>query len=202
MGTLFPRSPFSEFGPLFRLFDEEFNQLSRPIRSFQPRFDVREEKDSYQLQGELPGIDQKDVQIEFVDQNTLVIRGRTVRESSSGSKPEAIEAGSSSKQIENGNDSSSYQKPTVEDEYVDVGAESDKQASTSENSSNNSAQVEVQKSEPKYWISERSVGEFQRTFSFPGQVNQDAVTASLKNGILSIVVPKALQSQPRRITVQ
>ena len=56
-------------------------------------------------------------------------------------------------------------------------------------------------SRPKYWVSERSVGEFHRAFSFPSRVDQDSVTAGLKNGILSVVVPKAPSYQAKRINI-
>lgn len=54
----------------------------------------------------------------------------------------------------------------------------------------------------KYWVSERSVGEFARTFSFPKQVAQENVKASLKSGIISIIVPKAVAPQNKRINIE
>lgn len=54
--------------------------------------------------------------------------------------------------------------------------------------------TEEKDSKPRYWVSERTVGEFQRSFSFPSYVDVDAVKASLAHGILKIVVPKK-QSQ-------
>lgn len=42
----------------------------------------------------------------------------------------------------------------------------------------------------RYWCSERSVGDFMRTFNFPTAVDQEKCKASMKNGILSINVPK------------
>lgn len=58
------------------------------------------------------------------------------------------------------------------------------------------------KSRHRFWASERVTGEFQRTFSFPTRVDQNAVKASLKNGILSVVVPKATASLAKKITVE
>ena len=60
---------------------------------------------------------------------------------------------------------------------------------------------EQRSSRPKYWVSERSVGEFHRAFSFSSRVDQDSVTASLKNGVLSVVVPNAASYQAKRINV-
>ncbi|KAM4067450.1 hsp20/alpha crystallin family protein [Hirsutella rhossiliensis] len=55
----------------------------------------------------------------------------------------------------------------------------------------------------KYWISERGIGEFSRTFSFPERVLQEGVTAQLEAGILSIHVPKANKHEKhsRRIEI-
>merc|ERR1712137_1503258 len=53
----------------------------------------------------------------------------------------------------------------------------------------------------KYWVSERTVGSFQRSFSFPGEINQDGVKATLDNGILKIVVPKKEKRGTKRIEI-
>lgn len=54
-----------------------------------------------------------------------------------------------------------------------------------------------------YWVSERSVGEFHRTFSFPSRVDSEGVKAKLKNGILSVTVPKVTVGKGgKRITVE
>jgi hypothetical protein len=49
-------------------------------RSFSPRFDIRESDDSYHLDGELPGLTQKDIDIEFSGSQTLMVTGRSERE--------------------------------------------------------------------------------------------------------------------------
>ncbi|KAH1300348.1 heat shock protein [Aspergillus fumigatus] len=54
------------------------------VRSFAPRFDVRETSDASLLDGELAGIAQNDIDIEFSDSDTLVIKGRSEREYHSG----------------------------------------------------------------------------------------------------------------------
>lgn len=55
---------------------------------------------------------------------------------------------------------------------------------------------------PKRLLSERSVGEFARSFSFPAGIDHDAVTASLQHGVLRIVVPKRVSGVGKRIEVQ
>lgn len=79
--SLLPRFPTGEFTSLFRLLDDYNDHLANrnaglAVRSFAPRFDVRETKDAYHLEGELPGIDQKDIDIEFTDPHTLVVKGK------------------------------------------------------------------------------------------------------------------------------
>ncbi|KAF7715311.1 Uncharacterized protein PECH_007277 [Penicillium ucsense] len=161
--TSFPTS--GDFSPLFRLLDDyDVHRSSRgttSTQSFSPRFDVRESEDAYHLDGELPGIAQKDINIEFTDPTTLVVKGRTEREYHSEEPKERT----------------------------------GEQANTDNN-------TEVTKSGHRFWVSERSIGEFQRTFTFPGRVDQDNVKASLKNGILSMVIPKATQKATKKITIE
>jgi HSP20 family molecular chaperone IbpA len=183
--SLFQTFPFStgDWSPLFTLLDDYDNHRSgrsrqTTIRSFAPRFDVRETKEAYQLDGELPGIAQKDIDIEFTDPQTLVVKGRVQREYSSSPTPPT--------------------PPTEEQQAEGSGGSSSEVVKTGDQ------QVSTTKAAPKprYWVSERSVGEFQRAFSFPERVSQDDVRASLKDGILSLVVPKAAPPASKKITIQ
>ena len=153
-----------DFAPLFRLLDDYDSHRSTrqqpSMRSFSPRFDVRESAKAYHLDGELPGIYQKDIDIEFSDPQTLVVKGRTEREY--------------------------HSEPKDDDEEEDTAAKGEKTLTISH----------------RFWASERSVGEFQRTFSFPSRVDQDAVKATLKNGILSVLVPKATATATKKITIE
>ncbi|MES0872535.1 Hsp20/alpha crystallin family protein [Sinimarinibacterium thermocellulolyticum] len=49
--------------------------------------------------------------------------------------------------------------------------------------------------------SERASGRFLRRFVLPDTVDSDSVSASGKNGVLQIVIPKRPQAQPRKIAV-
>jgi HSP20 family protein len=225
--SLFPRFA-QEFTPLFRVL-EDYDRAARQInnswtsefRSFQPKFDVKELKDSYELNGELPGIEQKDVSIEWTDGNTLSIRGRTEKTVERGTRPaaaaEAIEdepkasgAIQAAPEAESATTSEHYHKPSVADEGADEGADDtstvagDHNALTpaTTNAGEAAKPAEPQQPQAKYWVSERSVGEFHRSFSFPTRVDHEAVKASLKNGILSIVVPKAQAPKARKIEIQ
>ncbi|KAK9646501.1 hypothetical protein HCH54_005241 [Aspergillus fumigatus] len=134
--SLMQRNPAGGFPSLTRALNDLESFLSRPtggneVLGHCPRFDVRETKDSYRLDGDLPGVDKKNVEVEFSDDNTLTIKGHSERES------------------------------------------------TSENP------------EQSWWYSERSVGDFRRSFTFPHPVDREHIDATLKDGVLSINVPKA-----------
>lgn len=164
-------------GPFFNLFNDTFSELQKlsdnASRTFAPKFDVKEAKDNYVLEGELPGIDQKDVVIEFSDEQTLTIRGRTERTKEEGTKP----------------------TPATE---VDGKGEPVQESASKEVAATGPNEVAKHEPQHTYWVSERSVGEFARSFSFPNPVDQENVKASMRNGILSIVVPKLEKAKTQR----
>ena len=53
----------------------------------------------------------------------------------------------------------------------------------------------------RYHQVERGHGSFQRTFEFVEAVDQDGITADLRDGVLTVTLPK-LATPPRRIEVQ
>ena len=187
--SLFPRFT-QEFSPLFRLIDdydraarEAYRNIDTQVRTFSPKFDVKENKDNYELHGEFPGIEQKDINIEWSDSNTLTISGRTEHRHEEGTRPQGF--------IEEG-EATHSKKATVEDE----------QPKTQVAEKGGQEVAKKDENASKYWVSERSVGEFHRSFSFPSRIDQDNVKASLKNGILSVVVPKAQAAKARKISIE
>lgn len=213
MTLFFPR--FQEFSPLFQLANELERACAAPSRRnqqfvkrvFAPRFDVKETKEAYELVGELPGIDQSNVNIEWNDESTLTISGSTQTAKKATNVPAAEASEASETKSTTSEDSSSYQKPTVEDDFVDVANEekSSEEASTPAAEVTKPAEQEkpvVQaEDKPRYWLHERSYGSFNRTFSFSSRVEHDAVHASLKNGVLNVVIPKAKPLEPRRVVI-
>ena len=191
--SLFPRFPQNEFAPIFRLLDDYDSHRStrgqsQHIRAFQPKFDVRELKDAYELHGELPGIDQKDMEIEFADPHTLVVKGRVERTYEGGNAQQGRITG----EVEN-----KSHKATVEDDKDEAGVA----ASNGGNKQVSKHDGEKNAEEATYWVSERSVGEFHRSFSFPSRVDQDNVKAKLNNGILTVTVPKAVAQKAKKINI-
>lgn len=165
------------------------SRRSNSTLSWQPRFDVRETESAYELYGELPGIAKENVTIEFSEPQTILIRGKTERNyvsdtTSAESKPAAIEERRNSHQA------------TVEDEPESEGKAADWSVVNKP-----AAKDQQPTDKAKYWLSERNIGEFARTFQFPTRVDQENVSAGLKDGILSIVVPKAKKYESRSITI-
>ena len=107
---------------------------------YAPSFDIRETEDAYHLSGDLPGVQSKDLDIEFQDSHCLNIKGHVERDSTSN--------------------------------------------------------------EGSWWVSERSFGDFRRVFNFPSAINQEKAHASLKDGVLSMIVPKTdSTATTKKITV-
>ncbi|SZE99763.1 unnamed protein product [Blumeria hordei] len=170
--SLFPRSfitndqtPFSSLSYLLDGIDEHSRGQNffreSDIGTFTPKFDVKELGDAYELYGELPGIEQKDVEIEFTDSSTITIKG------------------------------------SIERSYNKVEPSSDKSDSGFQNQMKNTQSKNVE----KFWVMERNVGEFSRTFSFPARVDQDSVKAFMKDGVLSVRIPKSKEHESRKIRI-
>jgi len=211
--SFFPRSfitpdSSTSFHPLFRLLDD-YSQYSKndgshyqstSRKTFIPKFDLKEVGDHYELHGEVPGIDQKDVQLEFTDNQTLTVKGRVERHYQSGTPAAGfVEGAAAPHAITETGEKGTHKahQPTVEDE------DKDNAVSTPASTTKEVAETAEKPKEPeaKYWVSERSVGEFSRSFTFPVRVDQDGVKASMKNGILSVIVPKAKKTESRKITI-
>ncbi|KAK9456229.1 HSP20-like chaperone [Dipodascopsis uninucleata] len=55
------------------------SDFERGSHSFVPRFDIRETENSFYLDGELPGVEKDNLDIDLIDQNTLRIKGSIER---------------------------------------------------------------------------------------------------------------------------
>jgi HSP20 family protein len=53
----------------------------------------------------------------------------------------------------------------------------------------------------QYYAFERSYGTFTRAFTLPDGCDPDHVNAEMKDGVLTLVLPKKPEVQPKRITV-
>jgi HSP20 family molecular chaperone IbpA len=192
-----------EYGPFSRFLDDIFHygravegahgRSHKNIPTFQPKFDVIELDDAYKLHGELPGLQKKDIHVEFIEPRTLLISGKIERSSSYGSLPEGWLGVTQSPVTEQG----------------EFSGQSEKEGKSKEEAQNDGKNIAVEGSKgtetatyPKTWVSERSVGEFSRTFSFPHHIQQDETEASLDNGVLYVKIPKTEKVQGHIVGVQ
>jgi len=53
-----------------------------------------------------------------------------------------------------------------------------------------------------YHQREREYGTFRRIIDLPAEINTDTITATYKNGILTVVLPKAEEAKPRQIEIK
>lgn len=199
-----PRGAEPSFSGLFRLLDDFDRYATSGVGphtqppSFVPRFDVRETEAAYELQGEIPGVGKEAVTIEFRDAQTLVVSGR-------------VERSSLHHYDEDDNDAVATATEDAEaaaaddDEPGSIITGGDRRADEAARAGDD---VEEVKHRPRrggrqdrYWVSERSVGEFSRAFNFPAPVDADAVKASLRDGVLALTVPKTKKRAGRRITI-
>lgn len=181
-------TPTSAFpSDVFRFLDE-LGQVAAPTTSsggnkhaFSPNFDIHETDSAYILEGELPGLDDKSkLTIEFTDDNTLLIRGKIEK---------------------------SFKKslPDTESKPIEAAEKDEKKKDTQVAKQADDSQKQVSKQhecqQVRYWVSERTVGEFQRSFQFPGGIDIDNVKANLEHGLLKIVVPKKEVVKGRRVEI-
>ncbi|KAF1960016.1 HSP20-like chaperone [Byssothecium circinans] len=257
------RPSFPDFVPFLSQVDELLSELDREARReahrqrqqrkriFRAHFNVHENNEGYQVNGEVPGFEQDNFEIEVTDANTLRVAGNTEKKTEQQSQPEAAPAEAKAiepqttetkttqddtmdgetlnePEQETHSDTASHKsyQATVEDDYEDLGAETSSTLSavsttsqpkepkgkekavdepaTTENAALAQPQPEApaqQRQEPEE-DEYRFRGSFERTFRFPERIDAANVTASLKNGLLSITVPKAKAPEVKRILIQ
>ncbi len=124
--------PFREMMPSFPNFPSA--ELA-----FAPAFEVKETKSGYTFTADLPGVEEKDIDISRTG-NRLTVTGK--RESEHEDKSDS------------------------------------------------------------YYVCERSYGSFSRSFTMPDGIDGDHIQAHLKNGVLSLIVPKTTEAQTKRISLK
>ena len=104
-----------------------------------PAVDIVEHEKSYHVTAELPGMEEKDIDVKFAD-GVLTIKGEKKEESKEKQKD--------------------------------------------------------------YYRSERRFGAFQRSFSVPDGVEPDKIEATVKNGVLTVILPKSDEAQKREKRIE
>ncbi|MDR2619475.1 MAG: Hsp20/alpha crystallin family protein [Treponema sp.] len=121
-------------------FGDNFLTPSDRIFNRLPSVDVRETEKSYVLEAELPGYDEKDIEV-HLDNNTLTIESKKEEEKKEETKDGA------------------------------------------------------------YLIRERRASSFSRAFKLPENADPEGITASFKNGVLSLEIKKRNETQKRIIQI-
>jgi HSP20 family protein len=62
--------------------------------------------------------------------------------------------------------------------------------------------IDVEEQNIGYHRREREAGFFRRTIALPTRVDPGKVSASMKNGVLTITLPKSEEAKPKKITVK
>ncbi|RCH94775.1 hypothetical protein CU098_007410 [Rhizopus stolonifer] len=60
----------------------------------------------------------------------------------------------------------------------------------------------TQHNSPKWWLNERVVGSFTRSFNFPNPIDAEQIKASCQDGILKLIIPKGNKNQSRLINIE
>ena len=65
-----------------------------------------------------------------------------------------------------------------------------------------SSSNESEKEGKKYLVRERKVSSFERSFTLPEGVNEEALSASYNKGVLTVSIPKAEKAEVKKIDVK
>lgn len=133
------------FNDLFNGFDDDAYLPSFNFKKafHTPKVDVKENKDNYSLEMDLPGKSEKDVNVEL-NGNVLTI--------------------------------SSEHESKKDDENKD-------------------------KKEGKWLIHERSYSKFSRSFTLPDDVDAAKLSANVKNGVLTVTMPRKALTEAKKIAI-
>ncbi|KFA68045.1 hypothetical protein S40285_08824 [Stachybotrys chlorohalonatus IBT 40285] len=203
MAFFFPRTVYhteTPFSSILRL----LNELDEPTPSRrdcpvfqksvprQPHFSVGETPDAYVLRGELPGLNKNHVAIDLTEPQKLVIRARY------GGTPINSEEKEEVATCDTASESAHSHQATVEDDAEGDGFEvvDDNSKKPQKNAAESQTKPVEQAKQ-----AENDVTEYSRTFKFAYPVDYESMTANIKDGLLTVVVPKPKKTDPRRIIV-
>lgn len=146
--------------------DDGFGMPSFNFNNFRnfhtPKVDVKENKEAYTLQMDVPGKTDKDVKVEL-NHNVLTI-------------------------------SSENETEVEKDETNNKKSAENEKLSKEDKASN-------KKDNGKWLVKERTYSKFTRSFSLPEDVDCDKISAEVKNGVLSVKMPRRSLPSPKRIAI-
>ncbi|GAN03001.1 heat shock protein 30 [Mucor ambiguus] len=150
-----------------------------------PATNILETPEIYELQSEIPGVDKDNINIEVPDSHTLTIIGRVQEDGGSTKKEDKMEEDSISP-VAAETHTDSTQPQDVQSPSIESSATANVPPSASPKA------VQISK-KPAWWTNERvlgSFGSFRRSFFFLDPITADGATATLKSGVVKIVLHK------------
>lgn len=156
--------------------------------------DLKESKSQYELVAELPGVNKEDVNIEVKDDRTLIITGKMGHEDASEGDASMSSFG------DQGDEAATAPQIDESDGVVPSGAERMQRDKASQQMKLSVSKAEAGDLE-RYWNSERILASFQRSITFPSPFQTDKIQARLKNGLLSVTLPKVPERKGIQINV-
>src|SRR5713101_7936751 len=113
--------------------------VCRPLAAFAPQFEVKETKDAFIFKADLPGVEEKNIDVSLTG-NRLAVSG--LREEEDRHEGE------------------------------------------------------------NFFADERAFGSFTRAFTLPDGVDGEQISADLKDGVLTLHIPKKPENQPKKISIK
>jgi HSP20 family molecular chaperone IbpA len=211
---------------------QEHMEQHKVYHHFNPRFDLEQFEDTYELYGELPGFRREDISIEAHDDHNLQVSGcidhlNDQPPPPSQSRPSKDPVDPS---VESLRENESKQAPKTKDSNDDHEAASSRQvpatapdpleATTTKHErylnarfgdvldphatfiDEEPAAKPAAKPKVRYLISERHPSQFHRAFHFPTPIKKDEITATMENGILHITARRAPMPPPVKVQVK
>lgn len=164
-----------------------------------PRFDMYETSAAFVVEGELPGSRARaHMTLEWMQPRTLLIQGTLDSTGIFGPQPpeDDREAGAAKPEATNGTEEISIAEPTEEDvkKFKEVSEEDTNDIFATSGS-------EVTKGAVRSWMSERCIGPYFRSFTFPSAVDEKSIKAVLRDGLLTVTIPKDADLETKGIPI-
>ncbi|KAJ3053407.1 hypothetical protein HK097_004351 [Rhizophlyctis rosea] len=152
--------------------------LPTQLSSFRPLVDLSETAKEYQIEADLPGARREDIDVEFQDGNTIILKGTIGTSSPVETSTQAVKEAPS----------------------VDATSDAVVEPTTTTKPITSSVESATHVEQPTYWERERLFGSFRRAFTFPTSIDAERVKATFRDGVLSVKVPK-LEQKVNKIVI-
>lgn len=220
-----PAGPAHPCSPsLLQLFHNFAHHLS--THNYYPCFDIEEHEHTYEIYGDLPGVEQASLEIATLDGHTIEISGSTaprgldepkvLEKDESGSAQEGISRADSVPVTHN----TPSAPPTLAAAHAEQlaakekefnskpapAAEVDKASDGGELTRTHcmhgqKGATPAKETKTRYLTRERQRGKFHRFFTFINSIKEKEVTASFHNGVLHVRVPKGPAGEKNHVEI-